>query len=125
MGVSFSTIMLSYMDHCMPRWYTTCCRAIAHTMCMTQPLSRCGVAGHPCVLDRRSCTVVVCTPTVYPLLPRIGEGNRLHAAGAPTSPLSVVGLANSLQGCQPWPVTSLGGFWSSLGRSRFLPCSLW
>merc|ERR1711862_554324 len=55
--------------------------------------------------DRRSCTVVVCTPTVYPLLPRIGEGNRLHAAGAPTSPLSVVGLANSLQGCQPWPVT--------------------
>merc|ERR1712080_471434 len=93
-------------------------------MCMTQPLSRCGVAGNPCVLDRRSCTVVVSTPTVYPLLPRIGEGNRLHVTGAPTSPPFVVCVSNSLQGCQPWFLTSLGGFWSLLSRPRFLPCKL-
>jgi hypothetical protein len=118
-------IWMNVVHAVVAHWLFFFCRAIAHTMCMTQPLSRCGVAGNPCVLDRRSCTVVVSTPTVYPLLPRIGEGNRLHVAGAPTSPLSVVGLANSLQGCQPWPVTSLGGFWSSIGRSRFLPCLLW
>merc|ERR1712151_581348 len=68
---------------------------------MTQPLSRCGVTGNPCVLDRFFCYFLGLITSTDPLLPRIGEGNRLHLTGAPTSPPFVVCVSNSLQGCQP------------------------
>jgi len=37
----------------------------------------------------------------HPQLLRIGEGNRLHVAGAPTSPPSVVWVQINLLGCPP------------------------
>jgi hypothetical protein len=54
-------------------------------------------------------------------LPWSGEGNRFFFLGASTSPLFFLVGRCFVQGCQPWPVTSLGGFWSSLGRFFCVP----
>lgn len=54
-------------------------------------------------------------------LPWIGLGNRFLFLGASTSPHVLVGGGHVVQGCQPWHVDSLGGFWSSLDSPRVLP----
>lgn len=54
-------------------------------------------------------------------LPWIGLGNRFLFLGASTSPYCLVCGGHIVQGCQPWHVDSLGGFWSSLDSPRVLP----
>lgn len=62
-----------------------------------------------------------CVSQHHPALPWIGLGNRFLFLGASTSPHCLVCGGHIVQGCQPWHVDSLGGFWSSLDSPRVVP----
>jgi len=107
---------------CLSGFFFWFCKCVSTSRCMILPWPRFGVGGGFCLLDAGQFCIEFAFSRHDRMLPWIGEGNRFFFLCASTSPLFFLVGRDFVQGCQPWPVTSLGGFWSSLGRFFCVPC---